>query len=127
MIQEETLLIETEGYKVGQINGLTVMTIGDYSFGKPAIEILAQVEASQIYIILCLIWTKILKSYSKYNPKTVFIAYGADLGFTYNKIPETVIQVNTYMTIMVHTKARDRKCTYITPSLEIWIYCHYNR
>ncbi len=44
--------------------------------------------------------------------------------FTYNKIPETVIQVNTYMTIMVHTKARDRKCTYITPSLEIWIYCH---
>ena len=36
MIQEETLLIETEGYKVGQINGLTVMTIGDYSFGKPA-------------------------------------------------------------------------------------------
>ena len=36
MIQEETLLIETEGYKVGQINGLTVMTIGNYSFGKPA-------------------------------------------------------------------------------------------
>jgi len=36
MIQEETLLIETEGFKVGQINGLTVMTIGDYSFGKPA-------------------------------------------------------------------------------------------
>ena len=36
MIQEETLLIETSGYKVGQINGLTVITIGDYSFGKPA-------------------------------------------------------------------------------------------
>ncbi len=36
MIQEETLLIETQGYKIGQINGLTVMTIGDYSFGKPA-------------------------------------------------------------------------------------------
>lgn len=36
MIQEETLLIETEGYKVGQINGLTVITVGDYSFGKPA-------------------------------------------------------------------------------------------
>ena len=36
MIKEETLLIETEGYKVGQINGLTVITIGDYSFGKPA-------------------------------------------------------------------------------------------
>ena len=36
MIREETLLIETEGYKVGQINGLTVITIGDYSFGKPS-------------------------------------------------------------------------------------------
>lgn len=36
MIKEEALLIETEGYKVGQINGLTVITIGDYSFGKPA-------------------------------------------------------------------------------------------
>ena len=36
MIKDEALLIETDGYKVGQINGLTVITIGDYSFGKPA-------------------------------------------------------------------------------------------
>ena len=36
MVKEETLLIETEGAKVGQINGLTVLTIGDYSFGKPS-------------------------------------------------------------------------------------------
>ena len=36
MIKEESLLIETKGYVVGQINGLTVVTIGDYSFGKPA-------------------------------------------------------------------------------------------
>lgn len=36
MIKDDTLLIDTEGYEVGQINGLTVMTIGDYSFGKPA-------------------------------------------------------------------------------------------
>ena len=36
MIKDNTLLISTEGYKVGQINGLTVMTIGDYTFGKPA-------------------------------------------------------------------------------------------
>lgn len=36
MIRTETLLISTSGSKVGQINGLTVMTIGDYSFGKPA-------------------------------------------------------------------------------------------
>lgn len=36
MIEENTLLIDTDGYKVGEINGLTVMTIGDYTFGKPA-------------------------------------------------------------------------------------------
>ena len=36
MIRENTLLINTEGEKVGQINGLTIMTIGDYTFGKPA-------------------------------------------------------------------------------------------
>lgn len=36
MIQDHSLLITTEGYEVGEINGLTVMTIGDTSFGKPA-------------------------------------------------------------------------------------------
>ncbi len=36
MIKENTLLINTKGSRVGEINGLTVMTIGDYSFGKPA-------------------------------------------------------------------------------------------
>ena len=36
MIKENTLLINTKGSFVGEINGLTVMTIGDYSFGKPA-------------------------------------------------------------------------------------------
>ncbi len=36
MVKEQALLIDTEGYKKGQINGLTVITIGDYSFGKPA-------------------------------------------------------------------------------------------
>ena len=36
LIKENTLLIDTDGYKVGEINGLTVMTIGDYTFGKPA-------------------------------------------------------------------------------------------
>ena len=35
MIKENTLLIDTSGSQVGQINGLTVMTIGDYTFGKP--------------------------------------------------------------------------------------------
>ena len=36
MIKDNTLLIDTDGFQVGSINGLTVMTIGDYSFGKPA-------------------------------------------------------------------------------------------
>lgn len=36
MIRNNTLLINTSGFKVGQINGLTVMSIGDYSFGKPS-------------------------------------------------------------------------------------------
>ncbi len=36
MIKENTLLINTSGFEVGQLNGLTVMTIGDYTFGKPA-------------------------------------------------------------------------------------------
>lgn len=36
MIKEDTLLINTSGFEVGVINGLTVMTIGDYSFGKPS-------------------------------------------------------------------------------------------
>ena len=36
MIADNTLLIDTEGYQTGVINGLTVMTIGDYTFGKPS-------------------------------------------------------------------------------------------
>ena len=35
MIKEHTLLIDTTGEKVGQINGLTIMNVGDYTFGKP--------------------------------------------------------------------------------------------
>ena len=35
MIENNTLLIETDGFYEGVINGLTVMTIGDYTFGKP--------------------------------------------------------------------------------------------
>ena len=36
MIKEQSLLINTEGQRVGELNGLTVMQIGDYTFGKPA-------------------------------------------------------------------------------------------
>ena len=36
MIKDDMLLIDTDSFKVGQINGLTIMTTGDYTFGKPA-------------------------------------------------------------------------------------------
>ena len=36
MIMDNALLISTTGEKVGELNGLTVMTIGNYTFGKPA-------------------------------------------------------------------------------------------
>ena len=36
MIRDNSLLINTSGAEVGTLNGLTIMTIGDYSFGKPA-------------------------------------------------------------------------------------------
>lgn len=35
MIKDETLLIDTSGSEVGQINGLTIINVGDYTFGKP--------------------------------------------------------------------------------------------
>ena len=36
MIKENSLLINTSGAEIGTINGLTVLSIGDYTFGKPA-------------------------------------------------------------------------------------------
>ncbi len=45
--------------------------------------------------------------------------------FNYNRIPETVKDVSTYMTVMVHTKQKDRHGTFVTPTLEVWIYCHF--
>ncbi|MGD0487895.1 MAG: ATP-binding protein [Syntrophorhabdales bacterium] len=33
---EDTLIIDTAGEKVGQVNGLAVLDMGDYSFGKPS-------------------------------------------------------------------------------------------
>lgn len=36
LIREGTLLIDTDGYMVGQINGLAVIDLGDYAFGKPS-------------------------------------------------------------------------------------------
>lgn len=36
MIDDGTIMIDTEGAVVGQINGLTVYDMGDHTFGKPA-------------------------------------------------------------------------------------------
>lgn len=32
----ETILIDTDGHKTGQVNGLSVMQLGDYAFGRPS-------------------------------------------------------------------------------------------
>jgi lon-related putative ATP-dependent protease len=36
MMLDDTLIVNTQGEKVGQVNGLAVLDIGDYSFGKPS-------------------------------------------------------------------------------------------
>jgi predicted ATP-dependent protease len=36
MIHDGTLLIDVAGSKVGQVNGLAVLSTGDYSFGRPS-------------------------------------------------------------------------------------------
>jgi lon-related putative ATP-dependent protease len=36
MMEEGTLIVETSGAKVGQVNGLAVLELGDYGFGKPS-------------------------------------------------------------------------------------------
>jgi len=36
MIEREIMLVDTAGAKVGQINGLAVMSLGGYAFGKPS-------------------------------------------------------------------------------------------
>lgn len=42
-IERETVLIDTQGEQVGQINGLSVITLGDFWFGRPT-RITAQVR-----------------------------------------------------------------------------------
>lgn len=36
MLEDGTIMVDTNGEEIGQINGLTVMDMGDYSFGKPS-------------------------------------------------------------------------------------------
>ena len=35
-IRRDVILIDTEGSKVGQINGLSVIMLGDFAFGRPS-------------------------------------------------------------------------------------------
>lgn len=44
--------------------------------------------------------------------------------FKYNKNPETITETITFITIMVHTKAKDRERAFVIPTLEIWVYSH---
>jgi len=49
MIDEGTIMIDTRGKVVGQVNGLSVYNMGDYSFGKPArITAIASIGSSGI-------------------------------------------------------------------------------
>lgn len=36
MMEDGTILVDTHGSVIGQINGLTIIDMGDYSFGKPS-------------------------------------------------------------------------------------------
>lgn len=36
LIEQDTLLIDTDGSEVGQVNGLAVVDLGDYLFGRPS-------------------------------------------------------------------------------------------
>jgi predicted ATP-dependent protease len=36
LVKEGKIILDTEGEKIGQINGLSVYDLGDYSFGKPS-------------------------------------------------------------------------------------------
>jgi lon-related putative ATP-dependent protease len=50
MIKDGTIMIDTEGQKIGQVNGLSVLSLGDYTFGRPS-RITAQVAIGQAGII----------------------------------------------------------------------------
>jgi len=46
MIERGTIFVDTEGEKVGQLNGLAVLQMGNYAFGKPS-RITASVHAGK--------------------------------------------------------------------------------
>jgi len=50
MIDEGTILIDTDGEVVGQVNGLSILPLGDYAFGKPS-RISARVHAGRAGVV----------------------------------------------------------------------------
>jgi predicted ATP-dependent protease len=50
MIEQKIVFIDTEGERVGQVNGLSVLEIGGYAFGKP-VRITASVALGKVGII----------------------------------------------------------------------------
>jgi lon-related putative ATP-dependent protease len=50
LIEDGTIMIDTEGTVVGQVNGLSVYDIGDYAFGKPS-KITAETSVGRSGII----------------------------------------------------------------------------
>ena len=50
MIEQNLLFIDTTGERMGQVNGLSVMEIGGYAFGKP-VRITASVALGKVGII----------------------------------------------------------------------------
>ena len=50
MIKDGTIMIDIDGMKVGQVNGLSVHDLGDYSFGRPS-KITAEVSIGRSGII----------------------------------------------------------------------------
>jgi predicted ATP-dependent protease len=49
-IREGLVLIDTDGARVGQVNGLTVRDVGDHAFGSP-VRISARVQAGRLGIV----------------------------------------------------------------------------
>jgi lon-related putative ATP-dependent protease len=50
MIDEGTILIDTQGETVGQVNGISVLPLGDYAFGKPS-RITARVHVGKAGVV----------------------------------------------------------------------------
>jgi lon-related putative ATP-dependent protease len=72
MMVEDTLIVDTAGEKVGQINGLAVLDMGDYSFGKPS-RITAKTYAGRAGVVNIERETKMS---GKIHEKAIFIISG---------------------------------------------------